>query len=277
MKRLMIAICLVMAIADAAAACGRCGYSVCRFQYPVKYHTSQPYNYTDQRLQVTYNISAPVPAAAGSTIYQYQQQYGGYAQLDPAAWLNASTRHLEQAQITAQKGFSEFNQSAAIQFAAQAGLAELQLSNELYNTLLKFKQPLLEGQSVTIRAHRGADGRMSLEHVPAPPGATGDASGFLGLMRKACADCHRPGGRKPEPDLSDLTSLDLGRWGADIIYRVNTSNAAEAMPPPGGVKLSDQEKQEITTRFVEEMRRIAKESSGPPARGPAAPVPPMKE
>lgn len=268
--RFLVAVALVVGLSSAAFPCGRCGFQVCRYQYPAKLHTAQPYNYTDQRFQVTYNLSLPPPAASGSTIYQYQQQQYGYG-LDPAQFMNASSRYLELSQDTARRGFEQFQQTAQLSLQGQAALAELQASRELYETLLKFKplSGLASGQSLTIRASRGADGRIQLEHPEGTVAGGGDEA--VKLVSTACATCHQPGGRQPTPDLSDLSKLDLARWGADIVHRLTTSDPKEMMPPPDGPRLTDEQKRDLAARFLVEMRAAAKETATGPARGPVAP------
>lgn len=251
---------ILILLSSTAYPCSRCGYygSACRYTAAPSYHQNYSYPYTDHRFQVTYNITAPLPAAAGSTLYQYQQ----YPYLDPALYLNAASRYLELSQDTSRRGFESFSQTATLQLQGQAQIAELQAKTQLYEQLSKFAAPLAAGGSITLRASRDATGRLTLEQS-GPLAAT---DRFSETLRTHCASCHKPGGRKPEPDLSDLANLDLGKWGAEIVYRV-TTKGKDVMPPVDQPPLSVEQQNEIAGRIVAEMRRQSREAQ-PPLRGP---------
>jgi mono/diheme cytochrome c family protein len=223
----------VMSFAE-VEACYRCGHNPCRIAYPTVHErvfttekaVAVP---TDNSFRVTYNLTFPAPAASGSTVYGYHQQ--PYVPLDPSLFINAASRYLELSQQTAQRGFSDFNQSASLVLQGQAGIAEVQARAQLLERATQLVAATAPGSSssITLRASRDAGGKFSWDVQPGTP--VGDVQS---IMTRHCVSCHQPGGRKPTPDLRDLSILDPS-WEPEILDRITTGDLGRRMPPGGSL------------------------------------------
>jgi hypothetical protein len=230
-----VAILVLLLLPDVAYACRFCGsYTNCRYYAPAVVK-STPVNNTsyDQRFQVTYNLSLPAPAQAGSTLFQYSQQAFPYVQ--PELYFNAAARYQEQAAANAAEGYRNFTQAASLVFAQQAEIANTHAKTAFVEAVAKATAPLPVGGSLnfSLTATRGADGRIQIQQNGAAPSAQVELNPAA-IVKAKCVRCHQRGAEAAYFDLTDLSKLtpDMGRA---ILDRITTSDPRARMPKGGSL------------------------------------------
>jgi hypothetical protein len=232
MRKTML--CGVMALvvtlggADAALACGRCGFAVCRYQVHVVEKERLVPVATDLSFHVSYTLHFPPPAAAGTTGFAYTPAQVSF--LDPALFLNSASRYLETAQSAAQKGFGELNQSAALVLDGQRSVAEVQARAALLTEAAKLMASTAPsgGAPLPLRASRDADGRLRIEAAALPQ----PSADLRTIITNKCVRCHGPAKAEAGLNLANLGILDPS-YDAKILDRISTADPARRMPKGG--------------------------------------------
>jgi hypothetical protein len=229
MLRGVIVFSLMLSAAETAWACGRCGFTVCRFQPATTHHSPlTPHHlpltthHTDQSFHVSYTLHFPPPALAGTTGFAYGPPQ--FSVLDPALFLNAASRYMDTAQAAAQKGFTEFNQSAALVIDGQRSLAELQARAALLaeaNKLLGSAPPAANLES--LRINRAA----------AQPSAE-----VRTIIADKCLRCHGAGKADGGLNLSAANLSDRALE-AKILDRITTADPSRRMPKGGTLTVDE--------------------------------------
>jgi hypothetical protein len=230
--RVVVVAALALLLSDSASA--QC-YTHRPRAYVAPSYTYQ-YPYHDHRFQVTYNITLPQPAVAGSTIYGNTPPYG-VSLLDP---LEAYRLRVSAGQRGMELG-AQLVQSADVVVTQAAAAQEGQLKLRLLEQLDRFVNGASAGGAATLqlRASRDAQGNVRVESSPlvAPSGLDVQA-----ITKAKCVSCH--GGAKKEKglDLTDLAALDP-KYEELILKRIFPDDPKDQMPPPeSGLRLAFEEK-----------------------------------
>lgn len=210
-----------------------CGHAVLAHTPYVAPAASYSYPYTDNRLQVTYNVAFPPPALSGSTQYGYLPQ--NYFHFDPMEAyrlrLGFAQRSLDVAEAA--------NASASLIVQASGATEEraykLAFAEKLQQLLSTNPSP---GTTYEFRATRDATGRLQLggTEVPAPLAAPepGGPLGAAGIFKAACVGCHNATKHDGGLDLTDLTKL-TPEVGLKILDRITTNDPTKRMPKGGSL------------------------------------------
>ncbi len=207
-----------------------CGHAVAAY---VPAAANYSYPYTDNRLQVTYNVAFPPPALTGSTQYSYLPQ--NHFQFDPMEAyrlrLGFAQRSLDVAEAA--------NASASLIVSASGATEDrayrLAFADKLQQLLATNPSP---GTTYEFRASRDASGKLQLGGGEvAPPLSAPEPGGPLGaanIFKAACVSCHNPTKHDGGLDLTDLSKLTAAA-GEKILDRVTTNDTAKRMPKGGSL------------------------------------------
>lgn len=229
---------------DGALACGRCGFAVCRYQaasHGAAHHTQAVEKErlvpvaTDHSFHVSFTLHFPPPTATGATGFAYVPAQMSF--LDPALFLNSASRYLETAQGAAQKGFSEFHQSAALVLEGQRSVAEVQARAALLAEAAKLLANTAPSGSVPLplRASRDAESRLRIETGPLPQAAIDVRT----IIANKCVRCHGAAKAEGGLNLANFDVLDRASERAKILDRITTADPVRRMPK-GGTLTADE-------------------------------------
>lgn len=197
MKKLLLLFCIVLLLADYAAACGRCGLFGlrCRFSSHKKVAVAQAV-IPPQTIIVNNPPASPVIVQGGSAYGygqqqpSYQQQTSQYAALDPAAFLNQAARLVEGGQDVARLAFSQYATVGDNQLKNQTAVAALLAAREgpNVNALREALRASDTPAPSSIRLELSSGGKWEVKQGKPPEAVT--AGGDFPLLKQNCASCH---------------------------------------------------------------------------------------
>lgn len=260
----------VLLAAAHAQACGRCGYSVCRYKAPVYTTPSYTYQYPyyDQRLIVQNTINFPAPTATGNTIYQSVPPFD----FNEAVRLQSNNNaRLIEGVVEGNRTLVQFSQQATDYHAQELKAQNLALVERIVNGLPASSQ-------VTLSVRRDAHGKLLVDPPAAaasPVGAYADRA--VAMAATKCAGCHQPGGKQPTPDLRDLSLIDDPDVWDKMNFKVLTEDPSKIMPPPDSPHKLTADERLDWTRLCQTMKsRLSAETPKALTAPKAAPKPAAK-
>lgn len=238
MKRILLALLLLVAVAQSADACNRCGLFGNKCRFVSTGHHVATYTPPSTTTNILFNNSFPVPyllSQQGTTVYgqaatpSYSLSAQAY-QFDAAGWLDRASRFQELALETAQRGNDGFTAGAATAMALTDAINRRQTNAVVALSAITANQPGVEAgvsaqgfstQStrVTIR-----NGELSVENLDPE---SGEVRAFG--TGNACAKCHdgKAGPNKPPKHL-DYSRTPL----SDELYQKAIDAVMNGRMPP---------------------------------------------